>query len=81
MFTYTALTKLCCSLSQEIVCLYVLRLENAAIIRQKILCVYTYCMHETLLVFVKNILCLHLFRLQNSAIILHKILCIYMYSV
>jgi hypothetical protein len=39
MFTCTSLTQLCCCSSKGIVCLHVFRLENPAIIRQKVFCV------------------------------------------
>jgi hypothetical protein len=69
MVTYTALTKFCCPLSQEIVCLNVFGLENSAIIRQKY-CVFTFIPFTKLCYYSsQDTLYLYVFRLENYAII------------
>jgi hypothetical protein len=54
MFRCTSFTKLCYYSLRDTVCLHLFHLENSAIIRQEILCVYTYCIYKTLLLFAKR---------------------------
>jgi hypothetical protein len=77
MFTCTAFTQLCCSSSKGVVCFHVFRLENSAIICQKVLylCVRIpfrkFCYYSS-----KGVLCVFVFRLENVAIIRQKVFCV-----
>jgi len=46
VYTRSPFRKFCYYSSQNTVCIHVVRLENSAIIRHKILCVYMYCVNK-----------------------------------